>query len=237
MTPCSDWKAWISERSRRGKSLHVQGTCTFPSAGYVVQLERWVPRTQASRPGGTFVRGPAVCARSDSPPVFGVDPRPNSFYALEVATAVNLFDRTSHGPERSPSNYYATWDDGPLLHDPTYVLPQSVWERLVGTNPDVESLFYRLWTSASATRWESRQTTTPDDDLAHAPAVQISEHPVSGLDSPEVAVLYRTVRKPLAPGDPASTRLTASYAEQKVGHYSTVVILPDGISVDVEVAN
>ncbi|MEV7442802.1 S8 family serine peptidase [Streptomyces sp. NPDC091204] len=119
------------------------------------------------------ITGPESVSSSGPPPTFGIDagPGPTLYYALEVATASRLFDRSRHGDERSPSNFYASWQDTGFLSDSSYRLPAAAWQQLHGAG----ELFYRAWFSSSAEEWRDVLTTTPDADHATAPLLEVEQ--------------------------------------------------------------
>jgi hypothetical protein len=43
-SPCSDWSAWSNRMPGSQSSIHVKATCTFPTGGYKVSLNRGVPQ-------------------------------------------------------------------------------------------------------------------------------------------------------------------------------------------------
>jgi len=164
-----------------------------------------------------------------------VDPRPNSFFAVEVALQPELFDKARHGAERNAQTFYASWQNGPLLQAGQYTLPADVWARLISRNPDADTLCYRIWTSASATSWTSIKPSTADADAAGAPGIQITEARVSSLTDPGVLVLHRVPSRQNSGGN-VSAPVLVTYTAQNVQRYSRVVILPDAVAVQVEVA-
>ena len=99
--------------------------------------------SDADRP---TISGPTSIARSDAPPTFTVNPRPNTHYAFEVAATADLLDQESG---QSLDEYYASWEDGGFLSDSSYQLSDAAWERIRGN----DRLFYRAWTTSSATEW------------------------------------------------------------------------------------
>jgi hypothetical protein len=127
-----------------------------------------IRETQSAKP--PFIVGTLTIARSAPPPVFQINPSPNSHYAVEVANRAELFNRATHQTERTASNFYASWQDTAFLAAPTYTLPVAVWERL----KQGDRLYYRLWTSASNSGWMNHATTIPDASAASAPMIQIT---------------------------------------------------------------
>jgi subtilisin family serine protease len=136
-------------------------------------------RTRPAPPpaaGGTIV-GPARAARGGPAPGFDVAAGPGRFYAVEVATRAELFDKAAHGAERAPDNFHASWQDGGFLSAPRYDLPAAVWDRLVRARPAVARLFYRVWTSDSDAGWVNRAASTPNAEFARAPFVAVDDLP------------------------------------------------------------
>jgi hypothetical protein len=41
---CGEWAAWLDRQPPGPPTLHVAGTCEFPSAGYTVELRRHEPQ-------------------------------------------------------------------------------------------------------------------------------------------------------------------------------------------------
>jgi hypothetical protein len=117
------------------------------------------------------ITGPASQSRTSGGPTFQISPGKNHYYAVEVATASNLFDQSGSGSERNDSNFYASWSDTALLDASTYTLPDNVWSKLKSAS----SLYYRILTSSSASDWVDFEASTPDSEAASAPSIQITE--------------------------------------------------------------
>lgn len=115
------------------------------------------------------ISGPPVVARSGPRPTFQIDPSPNRFYAVELATRWQLFDGVQHGNERADENFFASGTGASLDDASTFQVPPDVWRRLGAAN----RLFFRLRTSKGATQLIDEHTTTPDTAAAQAPFVQI----------------------------------------------------------------
>jgi subtilisin family serine protease len=118
---------------------------------------------------GPTIQTTASTNRSGPAPSFEINPRPNGFYAVEVATQAALFDNANHGSERNTNNFYASWQDTPFMSNPTYILPTPVWQRL-----QIDSrLYYRLWTSASSTSWANYAVTVADTKANQSPFIVV----------------------------------------------------------------
>jgi subtilisin family serine protease len=111
------------------------------------------------------ITGPQSVSRSEGPPSFSVTLPGGEFYAVEVATDPELLV-VGEG-----NGFYGSWSDTDLLSEPKYTLPASVWERLKGA----DRLYYRMWTSTSATDWENAEATILNEAIGSAPYVQISD--------------------------------------------------------------
>ena len=132
--------------------------------------------------GGPSIQGPAAVGEADGPPTFQVDPRPNGYYAIEVATQAELFDAGGHGGERTSDNFYGSWQDGAALSAPSYTLPDPVWRRLRAAR----RLYYRACTTASPSGWSNPQATTPASRPQDAPAVQITAAGPAAAGGPSI---------------------------------------------------
>ena len=116
------------------------------------------------------ITGPASRDRSASAPTFQINPGANRYYAVEVATQANLFDQNGHGSERNSSNFYASWQDTPLMDATTYTLPTAVWDRL----KNASTIYYRICTSSSGEQWLNYEYSTPDSQASSAPSMQLT---------------------------------------------------------------
>jgi hypothetical protein len=57
-----------------------------------------------------FVTAPEVFdRRSAAAPALRIELHEPSYFAVEVASRPELFDRELHGAERSPDTFYASW--------------------------------------------------------------------------------------------------------------------------------
>lgn len=139
--------------------------------GLVAQLQpqkpAGPPRTEA---GGPDIVGPASHPVAGPPPTFEVDPSPNAFYVVEVATEPEVFDIANFGDLQTDANFYASDMDEPFLTAPRYALPMDVWTRMRRPGP----LYYRIWTSAAADDWVDWDVTTPDASYFAAPSIQLT---------------------------------------------------------------
>src|SRR5215216_4202066 len=107
-----------------------------------------VTSTEPSDTSGPAVTGPRSVSRSAGPPTFQPNPRPNGFYAFEIASDPALFD-AANSSRRTPQTHYGSWQDTPFMSSASYTLSQTVWTQLKGN----AQLHYRLWTSASNSGW------------------------------------------------------------------------------------
>ncbi|MDH3336788.1 MAG: hypothetical protein OER22_06940 [Gammaproteobacteria bacterium] len=102
-------------------------------------------------------------------PSFEVDPTPNPFYAVEIASDPRLFVWANRR-ERDATNFFASWqDNAPLRSAQRYRPPAQAWNALKNGH----RLYYRAWTSADPGRWQDFSTTTPDSDAAAAPFARV----------------------------------------------------------------
>jgi len=125
-------------------------------------------------------------ARSWSSPLFHVDPNPNRAYAVEVAAEALLLDSAERN-RRTPENFFASWEQGGLVSEPVYRLPEAVWQRL-NRHP---RLFYRLHTSASLDVWVDHLTTLSDDQATNAPWLAVFQLDLLPEDSGDVEAQHR----------------------------------------------
>ncbi|SNT07034.1 Serine protease, subtilisin family [Noviherbaspirillum humi] len=118
------------------------------------------------------IDAPASFSRGGPPPSFDIDPGDGAalYYAVEIATRHELFDDAAHGQERSPSSFYASWQDSPLLASNPYVMPEAAWARLCSA----DTLYYRAWFSSSADGWTDVAGTLDDADHAGAPSLALT---------------------------------------------------------------
>jgi len=110
-------------------------------------------------------------SRTGPAPTFEVDPGPNAYYAVEVATRGDLLD-PARKAERSASNFFASWKlgaKGPYLSEPRFQVPQSAWALLRSAS----RLYYRAITSASSDQYVDCAFTTPNEQLDRVPSVKI----------------------------------------------------------------
>lgn len=138
--------------------------------------------TPAGRP---TISGPSEVSRSDWAPSFTVDTGANPLWAVEVATGWQLFDG-SHDADRTADTFFASWEASPLLEGSSYDLPDDAWQRLRAA----DRLYYRVH-SATDSSWTDWQVSTPDDEAADAPWIEvtagaIAEEERSRTDRPTV---------------------------------------------------
>lgn len=133
-----------------------------------VRAARSGPSTPSAGP-----QVPKITVRNGSPggqpPTFEVDPRPNSYYAVEVATDPLLFT-AGRKDDRTTNNFYRSWSQGKLLRVAReYTLPSSVWNRLDGG----PKLFYRALTSSKRDDWVDVKASTPLKKIKEAPFIDL----------------------------------------------------------------
>jgi hypothetical protein len=110
---------------------------------------------------------------SDDAPTFDVATGANRYYVFEIGSRPELFDINAHGGERTPANFYATWNDRDAparLTAATYTLSAAAWERL----RSAPKLYYRIGTTSSATGWDDYTVSTGDFEGSSAPAIEIA---------------------------------------------------------------
>ncbi len=228
MSDCENWVAWMNRMPGAGSVLHVTGNCSFGKSGCTVELRRY----EASLPGtqGPSIVAPATRTRSADPPQFQVDPSPHAFYAVEVATRSQLFDRAHHEVERTAENFFASWAVTDLLETSTYTLPADVWHQL----QDASLLYYRAITSERREEWVNSIATTPDDAYVNAPFIFLPDAGVSVSTNPKNLVIVRLVHEPQETTNAIQTSVSAHYHETTDIPYETVTILPEGIIIPVQ---
>jgi subtilisin family serine protease len=149
------------------------------------------------------ISSPSMTSRDGAPPTFLVDPGPQRFYAVEVATQRELMDELGHAADRRSDNFFAAWEAEPLRSAPTYPaayqLPADAWERL----KYAPALYYRAWSSARASEWSDPRPSLDAGDFAQAPSVEI----ITGAAERRTPVLGRAVtpRLPIAAGSVSLT--------------------------------
>lgn len=116
-----------------------------------------------------FIKGAQRMVRSSVAPTFDINPNPNAFYAIEVATQSDLFDSPNHGADRTADNFYASWQDTPFMSKPRYTLPSKNWSQLQHS----DRLYYRLWTSSSRSSWVDYRVTVADSKVGQSPFIII----------------------------------------------------------------
>lgn len=121
------------------------------------------------------ITGPEVHVRNTPyPPVFAIWPGSGEYFAIEVATRPQLFDGSRHGSERNADNFYGSWEETRLRkaadrNRTTYALPYHVWMHL----RLADRLYYRVLTSVRSVDWVDVQTSLAEDDLDHAPSIEL----------------------------------------------------------------
>lgn len=114
---------------------------------------------------GPSIYGPDDIAASDAAPSFDIDTAGAPYFIVEVATDASLFS-AGDGPE---DQFYATWQDQPLLTGSSYTLCDEAWQRL----NQAENLYYRVGTTTSETGWENYMVSTDGPDWQNAPSIRI----------------------------------------------------------------
>src|SRR5579884_2940599 len=141
------------------------------NAKAAVQMASSYRGSPAPASGKPTIQGPGSISRSSNdPPEFQVDPSPNPYYIVEVATQAQLFDTTNHEGERTDANFYGSWQDEQRFSSATYTLPSAVWQRL----KSADRLFYRVGSMANQQTWDNYLTDTSDDDYANAKSITIT---------------------------------------------------------------
>ena len=145
--------------------------------------------------------------RSGPPPSFSVNPQPNTHYAFEIAARRELLDVESGQPL---SEYYASWEESPFMSAPVYTLPQTAWDRIKNNN----QLFYRVWTSSSATDWVNTISSTGATVSAAAASIQIlAQQNTGGPTMNGPASVARSGQPPSFTIDPGTnTHYTVEFA-------------------------
>jgi hypothetical protein len=142
--------------------------------------------------GVPSIIGPSTIPNGTTPPRFQVNPGPNRYYAVELATQASLFD-FSNSAQRNPNNFYGSWETTPFRRSPSYPasfdVPAAVWQRLRQSG---SALYYRLWATDSANSWVRQEATTDDADYQNAPAVGITRDAAAASASPQAPVAAKT---------------------------------------------
>lgn len=166
------------------------------------------PAAPAGRP---TIEAPDRLSRSERAPVFRIGTGANPLYAVEVATGWHLFDGT-HDDDRTPDTFHASWEVGPLLTEPRYVVPDDVWDRLRAA----DRIYYRVHTAQDA-NWSGWMVSVPDEEAATAPSIVIEAGAadptdMSRNDLPAVFAPSEVVRSDAAPVFQVSTAGRPWYA-------------------------
>ncbi len=109
----------------------------------------------AAEAGTPAVHGPAAAAQ-DEPPDFTVDRAGNPYYVFEIADSESLLDAP---PSANDAHYYGTWADADQparLTAEHFTLPEAAWRGF--TEGEVETLYYRVGTTSSASAWDDYHT-------------------------------------------------------------------------------
>lgn len=134
--------------------------------------------------GGMSISGPSALANGANPITFSVVVPSGHFFAVEVATDPSLFNNAANGSQRNENNFYASWRVTPFLQGSSFTMPVDAWNRL---RQGVSRLYYRLWCTASSTRWVSQQVSVNDSNASAAPSVALTAPAQSGAEgSPSI---------------------------------------------------
>ena len=231
MSACRDWMAWQDRMPGHTPVLHVMANCTVVGSGLGVELRPLAqPERRAGRP---WIAGPLWLSRQAGPPHFQIDPEPNRFYAVEIATAPQLLDSVGHGTERSLTNFYASWNDPQAtfrLSAPSYTLPASAWAVL----RQAERLYYRVGSTSNPPGWDNYITSTADDEATSAPCTVITASDLV-IPLPDATQrLLQIVTNSGESGNSGSVQMQLHYKEQTEDQIERVIILPDCITIEVE---
>ncbi len=175
LTPTQVRQCLQNTATKIGPSSSYDSRGHSPQFGFgKVNAGAAVREAQRLRGGAPATGTPTITAiqqtvqRSGPPPSFSVDPSPNTHYAIEIAARPELLDAESGQPA---SEYYASWEDSPFMSATTYTLQQAAWDRIKNN----ARLYYRAWTSSSATAWVDAIATTGSAGGAGAAFIQIAE--------------------------------------------------------------
>ncbi|NPV63857.1 MAG: S8 family serine peptidase [Methanotrichaceae archaeon] len=162
----ASWRYEGSEMNEDEFDKWVRDTCRQIGQRNVTKkeyAERVVP----------IIIGPESYEASNDAPSFYIQPGPNPYFAVEIATYTDLLNRQFEA-ERKPSNFYGSWMEEGLIevHGTTmYTLPRKAWELLRNN----ERLFYRIVTSATFTpQWSNVLYSISDLQAADAPWIEIT---------------------------------------------------------------
>jgi hypothetical protein len=186
-----------------------------------------------------WVTGPKTLSRSDPAPSFQVNPGPNSYWVFEITSDASLFDTGNAGNRRTDENFYGSWQDQPHFSGIDYTLPDERWEKLKAA----DTLYYRIGSTAMKEGWSDYMVSTPDQQYANAPSLQLSgaaadagEGAGSGSGaSADTGVPSMTGPSSIATTDPApSFTVDAAGAPYFVIEVATEARLLDGTVSDAE---
>jgi hypothetical protein len=117
-----------------------------------------------------WVTGPASLSRSDPAPTFQVNPGPNSYFIFEITSDASLFDTGNASSRRTDQNFYGSWQDSAHFSGTEYTLPDEKWQLL----KSADTLYYRIGSTAMSEGWSNYMVSTPDQQYASAPSIQLS---------------------------------------------------------------
>lgn len=114
------------------------------------------------------VTGPTEWSRSsETPPTLTISTSA-PYHVVELATDPNMFASDSG---RNNDNFYATWQDQPLLTDASFEMPEPTWYRL----RSAQRVYYRGGSTTSAAGWDNYRVSTPDDEAVGAPFIALTD--------------------------------------------------------------
>ena len=120
-----------------------------------------------------LIVGPDQYDRNGPPITFMIHPGWNHFFSVEVSTDYTLFDREASGSQRTTQNWFDSWSTGLIESSgqTTYTLPLDAWNSL---RVNVQTLYYRVVTSADSEGWANFMVSVTDQDAASAPRVVLT---------------------------------------------------------------
>lgn len=132
-------------------------------------------KTQTFDPAGNatptmWIDGGDPRSRDDSAPNFRVDTQGAPFYVVEFATSIELFDGTNHENDRTADNFWASWQESPVMRSEFsfYPMPTSVWQALRGA----DQIYFRVGTTTAEEGYPDYRLST-DDDATEGPFLSI----------------------------------------------------------------
>lgn len=157
---------WINEKA----SIYDTESASAP--GLILQ-----PTSQSTETAVPSITAPTTVPIGSVPLRFQVNPGPNRYYAVEIATNPWYFNNEQYGNLRNENNFYASWKVQPFLFSPVYPagfdMPQDAWNRL-RANATYGKLYYRMWCTDSPEQWINQTCTVPDAIGQNAPGVALS---------------------------------------------------------------